>query len=178
MGERKPMPEVLSEPALQTLGRIGIAMLLGGAVGLDRELAQKPAGLRTHMLVAGAATLLVSLSASIVHAEAFDLDPGLINADPIRIIEAVITGVSFLGAGTILRYGSSQKVEGLTTAASILMAAGLGIAVAVDRIVLAVGLTALVVMVLAGVGWLENRMSKNQDQIRNADLEKRGETDE
>jgi putative Mg2+ transporter-C (MgtC) family protein len=133
-------------------------MLLGALLGLDRELAHKPAGLRTHMLVSGAAALLVGLGDILVGHFDVELGHTLIRVDPLRIIEAVITGVSFLGAGTIIRHGSSQQVEGLTTAASLLFVAGVGITVALSQLVLAVGITILALLTLRVLhmvsGWL------------------------
>ncbi len=146
---------------VQILAYVALAMLLGAMIGLDREFAGKPAGLRTHMLVAGAATLLVTLSDLMVKEFSVDLSSQLVRADPIRIIEAVITGVSFLGAGTIIRSRSDRQVEGLTTAASILLAAALGICVALSQLMLAVGVTILALITLRGVNvferWLERR---------------------
>jgi putative Mg2+ transporter-C (MgtC) family protein len=89
--------------------------------------------LRTHMLVAGGAALLMALGDVIL--DHFDIKVGhaAVQSDPIRIIEAVITGVSFLGAGTIIRRGSTDAVEGLTTAASLLFVGGVGVTVALSR---------------------------------------------
>jgi putative Mg2+ transporter-C (MgtC) family protein len=144
---------------LQLLGMVAFAMILGGLVGLEREAAQKPAGLRTHMLVAGAAALLVALGDLV--ARTFDApttdDNFRIQTDPVRVIEAVVTGVSFLGAGTIIR-SSGQRVEGLTTAASLLVAAAVGIAVASNQHIVAVGVTLLVLVVLKLVYRMERRL--------------------
>jgi putative Mg2+ transporter-C (MgtC) family protein len=137
---------------------VGGAMLLGALVGLDRELAEKPAGLRTHMLVAGASALLVSMNEFVVRA--FGVDDALINTDPIRIIEAVVTGVSFLGAGTIIRRRAGSQVEGLTTAASLLFVAGVGVAVALSQWIVAIGATLLVLITLRGLGYLELRRDR------------------
>jgi putative Mg2+ transporter-C (MgtC) family protein len=139
---------------LQILAYVTLAMLLGAAIGFERELEDKPAGLRTHMLVAGAATLLVALSGIVLKRFNVDLGSGLVRSDPIRIIETVITGVSFLGAGTIIR-SSTRHVEGLTTAASILFAAAVGMCVALSQLVLAVGATVLVLVTLRGVGFAQ-----------------------
>jgi putative Mg2+ transporter-C (MgtC) family protein len=148
---------------IQPLAYVALAMLLGAIIGLERELADKPAGLRTHMLVAGAAALLVTLSDLMVYEFSVNLSSQLVRADPIRIIEAVITGVSFLGAGTIIRSRSDGQVEGLTTAASILLAAALGICVALSQLALAIGVTILALITLRGVNalerWLERRRS-------------------
>jgi putative Mg2+ transporter-C (MgtC) family protein len=146
---------------VQILAYIALAMLLGAIIGLEREFADKPAGLRTHMLVAGAAAFLVMLSDLMVREFDADLGSQLVRADPIRIVEAVITGVSFLGAGTIIRSRSGRQVEGLTTAASILLAAALGICVALSQLALAIGVTVLALITLRGVNvlerWLEQR---------------------
>jgi putative Mg2+ transporter-C (MgtC) family protein len=148
---------------IQILAYVALAMLLGAIIGLDREFADKPAGLRTHMLVAGAATLLVSLSDVVIQRFSADLSNQLLQSDPIRIIEAVITGVSFLGAGTIIRHGSGRHVEGLTTAASILFAAAVGVCVALSQLVLAVGVTALTLLTLRGVGFVRHQLGRRGD---------------
>jgi putative Mg2+ transporter-C (MgtC) family protein len=135
-------------PPFWILGYVAVAMLLGAMIGLEREIAGKPAGLRTHMLVTGAATLFVTLGDIVVQRFDAELGGQLVRSDPIRIIEAVITGVSFLGAGTIIRHGSRQSVEGLTTAASMLFATAVGVAVALSQLLLAVGLTLMVLVIL------------------------------
>jgi putative Mg2+ transporter-C (MgtC) family protein len=116
----------------KVVGEVALAMLLGGLIGIEREAANKPAGFRTHMLVSGAAALLVSLGHALV--ETFQSDAPLrLQSDPIRIVEAIVTGVSFLGAGTIFRRARGEHVEGLTTAAALLLSAALGICVALER---------------------------------------------
>ncbi len=146
---------------LQILGNVALAMILSALIGLERELADKPAGFRTHMLVGGAAALLVGISEGIV--ASFDIAPNrttsnLVQVDPIRIIEAIIAGVSFLGAGTIFRSKEASKMEGLTTAASLLFVAGLGISVAVSQLILAIGATLLALLVLYAGKRLEHRL--------------------
>jgi len=145
---------------LKILGHVGVAMLLGAVIGFERELADKPAGMRTHMFVAGAAALLVSLADILVVRFAEDYSSGLIRSDPIRVIEAIVTGVAFLGAGTIIRRGSRTLVQGLTTAATLLFTAALGICVAVQSYVLAVGATALALLTLRLVHALEIRLRR------------------
>jgi putative Mg2+ transporter-C (MgtC) family protein len=140
------------------LGTVVLAMALGSVIGWDRELSDKPAGLRTHMLVAGAAALLVAIGELLVTSRAVDIDSDLVRADPVRIVEAVITGVSFLGAGTIIRQ-SDQRVEGLTTAASLLFVAGVGICVALYQFVLAVGATLLALLVLRAAKLVERPLN-------------------
>lgn len=133
-----------------------ISMLLGAAVGFDRELADKPAGLRTHMLVAGSATLLVALGQIIVRE--YHVDSQIVRSDPIRIISAIITGVSFLGAGTIIR-GGTDRVKGLTTAASLLFVASVGICVALSKLILAIGVTVIALLTLRGIAYAERKLS-------------------
>ncbi|MEZ4682668.1 MAG: MgtC/SapB family protein [Caldilineaceae bacterium] len=86
--------EITAWAQLQILGYVVIAMALAATIGFEREHADKPAGLRTHMLVAGAAALLVGLSDMVIMSS--EIDPTLVRSDPIRIIEAIITGMSFL----------------------------------------------------------------------------------
>jgi putative Mg2+ transporter-C (MgtC) family protein len=149
-----------AETQWQILGYVALAMVLGAAAGLEREAKDKPAGLRTHMLVAGAAALLVALGDVVIMSYDLDLDQQLLQSDPIRIMEAVITGVSFLGAGTIIRHRGKQQVEGLTTAASLLFVAGIGLCVALSQALLAVGLTLLVLLTLRGLGYLRRQLSE------------------
>lgn len=130
------------------------AMVLGSLIGLERESIKRPAGLRTHMLVTGAAALFVSFGNLLVRDYDFALQQEVLRADPIRIIEAVVTGVSFLGAGTIIR-GEQGNVRGLTTAASLLFSAAIGVAVALNQFVLAVALTFLILIILGGLRLLE-----------------------
>jgi putative Mg2+ transporter-C (MgtC) family protein len=138
-------------------------MLLGAVIGFEREIEDKPAGLRTHMLVAGAAALLVSVGDVVVRRFSVDLGSEVVRSDPMRIIEAVITGVSFLGAGTIIRHRGRRRIEGLTTAASTLFTAGVGVCVALSQVMLAVGGTVLVLVTLRGVGMLQRRIERAAD---------------
>lgn len=145
-------------PQLYVLGHVALAGALGGLVGLEREQANKPAGLRTHMLVAAAAAMLMELGEIIVlHFR--DFESSLVTADPIRIMQAIIVGVSFLGAGTIITNNSEERVEGLTTAASVLLSTALGIAAAMGQYVLAIGAAVLTVGVLRGVKVMEGRVN-------------------
>lgn len=136
---------------LEMLLQILLATVLGAAVGFERELAERPAGLRTHALLGAAACLLVVLTDTVIAHFAIESAPSLLTTDPVRIIEAVVTGTAFLGAGTIFRHGS-DKVEGLTTAASLLLVASIGIAVALQQIILAVLVTVLALALLRIAG--------------------------
>lgn len=139
---------------LEVVGYVILAMVLCAFVGIEREMADKPAGFRTHMLVGGAAALLVKLSGIII--DTLPVSSSLIQVDPIRVMEAIIAGVSFLGAGTIFRRTDKETTEGLTTAASLLFVAGVGVSVATGQLVLAVCVTAMALLVLRGAGWLQN----------------------
>ncbi len=140
------------------LGYIALAMLLGAVIGCERELADKPAGVRTHMSVAGAAALLVMLGDVLV--EHFDQDSNVIRADPIRIIEAIVSGVAFLGAGMIIRDSSHNVVLGLTTGATLLLTAAVGICVAVKELTIAIGVTMLALLTLRTVHVVEVRLKR------------------
>jgi putative Mg2+ transporter-C (MgtC) family protein len=142
------------------LGNLSIAMVLGALIGLDRELAHKPAGLRTHMLVAGSAALLIALGSLTIEYFQQQLGIDLLQSDPIRIIAAVITGVSFLGAGTIIRQPAEGHIEGLTTAASLLFVSALGMCVALSQWLLAIGATIIVLIILRIVPFFERIFRK------------------
>jgi putative Mg2+ transporter-C (MgtC) family protein len=138
---------------LKVASEVGLAMLLGGLVGLEREAARKPAGFRTHMLVAGSAALIIGAGHALVLT--FGEHAAAVRSDPIGLIGAIVTGVSFLGAGTIFRRRQNEVVEGLTTAASLLFCAALGVCVSLERFVLALSVTALALLVLRGVRFVE-----------------------
>jgi putative Mg2+ transporter-C (MgtC) family protein len=130
-------------------------------VGLEREFADKPAGLRTHMLVGATSAFLVLMAFRAV--DSLDQEAYL-RTDPIRIIEAIVVGISFLGAGTILknvRQGEGD-VEGLTTSASILSVAVVGIAVALNNFVLAVAVTLWNLFVNWGINKLVVTIKRNR----------------
>lgn len=141
------------------VGQIAFAMVLGGAVGWERELAYKAAGVRTHMLVAGAAALFVGIGLLLTRDFYTDLPAGAFNADPTRILQAVMVGVGFLVAGSIFRPRGS-RVEGLTSAATILFVAGIGMACALSHYILALCVTVLALVVLRIILLFEQR-SKN-----------------
>ena len=130
-----------------------VSTVLGTAVGWERQVGRKPAGLRTHTLVCLGSTLFVLLTA---HA-AREFAGG--NVDPTRIIHGVVTGVGFLGAGSIMRH--EGFVQGLTTAASVWMVAAIGVAVGVHAWGLAVTGTVLALVVLEGYRWIERRLSRD-----------------
>jgi putative Mg2+ transporter-C (MgtC) family protein len=97
--------------------RLGAAVLAGALIGFDREIRDKPAGLRTLALVALGSALIVLTA-----------HPGATADSTSRVIQGIVTGIGFLGAGTILRGRTERSIHGLTTAASIWLAAGIGVA--------------------------------------------------
>ena len=155
----------LDRTQFQILFGVIIAMFLGGAIGFEREISNRPAGLRTHMLVAGAACLFVALGDHMVRSFDATLGSTLVQSDPIRIIQAVLIGISFLGAGTIVRR-QEEGIEGLTTAASILVAAGIGVASALDLWIISVGITALTLLTLSGVRVIERALVARRKDFR------------
>lgn len=132
------------------------AIALGALIGVERELARRPAGLRTHMLVAGTSALLVSLVTPLIQNLQKVVGTSALQADPVRIIEAIVTGVAFIGAGTIIR--RKDDIDGLTTAASLLFTAVIGITVALDHYLTAVLCSFLVVGILSAVKRLEAKI--------------------
>ncbi len=113
------IPALFSTETLDAALRLGSAVAIGGLVGLDRGLRQKPAGLRTHALV--------SLGAALMTYTGIELSTAA-PSEVTRVLQGVIAGVGFLGGGVILRDAQDQRVRGLTTAASIWIVAGLGVA--------------------------------------------------
>lgn len=125
------------------------AVILGGVVGIQREKVGKPAGLRTHMLVClGTAVGVLACSGV-----GMDMD-GLS-----RVIQGIVTGIGFIGAGTILKLTEQREIEGLTTAAGLWMTAAIGVAVGLGALGIAVIATVLTVIVLALLG-LEEALNK------------------
>ena len=147
------------ESQLYVVGAVAYAMVLGGAVGFDRERRNRPAGFRTHMLVAGASALLVGMGRLMV-AEQLDGDDPVLRIDPLRLVEAVVAGVAFIGAGTIFSQRRGTGVTGITTAASLLMVAVVGIAAGLHYHVLALAATVLTLLVLAGLKLVERRLQR------------------
>ena len=129
-----------------------LAVVLGGAIGLERELKAKPAGLRTNILICIGATLLTHVSMTMV------MQNGLRIGDPARLAAQIVSGVGFLGAGTIMQ--GSGMVTGLTSAATIWVVAAIGIAIGADNFIGAAGAGILVTLVLAGLGRLERTLRR------------------
>jgi putative Mg2+ transporter-C (MgtC) family protein len=157
----------MSTEEIDILLKVIIAVCLGGIIGIERELARKPAGIRTHMFVAGAATLVMAISTVLINE--YNATFGNVQSDPVRVIEAIIVGISFIGAGTVLKSEKDHNVYYLTTAASILFASGIGITVALEKYWLAFSLTLLVILVNSAVGGAEQRfLGKGKRHTDNA----------
>ena len=154
---------------LRIIGDVALAILLGGVIGFERELADKPAGLRTHMLIAGSAALLTGVGDAMIGYFQINPESGTLRSDPLRIIEAIITGVSFIGAGTIIRRSSGEQVEGLTTAASLIFSAAVGICAALHLFTLAAGSTVAALVILRVFGWAEKYAERKRAQSIEAD---------
>jgi putative Mg2+ transporter-C (MgtC) family protein len=132
------------------------AMVLGGVIGYERELKNRPAGFRTHMLVAGAATLLIELG-ELLMAQTRYQNAQFLQIDPLRLVEAVVSGVAFIGAGTIFATRSGNSVAGITTAASLLMVSIVGVAVGFGFYLLSLAVTLLTLLVLTVLNMAERR---------------------
>jgi putative Mg2+ transporter-C (MgtC) family protein len=141
--------------------RLFVASLLGAAIGLEREIHAHPAGMRTHLLVSlGSAAFTVL---SIFFFETPAAPNGSLPTDPSRIAAQVVSGIGFLGAGAILKYGSS--VRGLTTAASLWATAAVGMAAGAGAWVVAVASTVLIVLSLGPLNWLIARFRLRRDSL-------------
>ncbi|TAD79075.1 MAG: MgtC/SapB family protein [Oscillatoriales cyanobacterium] len=149
------MPLPLDHKWLDLLTRLGLAILVGATIGIDRQLRHKPAGIRTHMLVSIGAALFALIP----------LELGASIEAVSRSIQGVATGVGFLGAGEILRQkGKTEKVKGLTSAAAIWVAAALGFAAGCGLWALATWGSLLVFLVLRLNG-LERRLARHANLV-------------
>ncbi|MEA3328335.1 MAG: MgtC/SapB family protein, partial [Candidatus Omnitrophota bacterium] len=137
----------------QIMLRLVIAAVLSGLVGFEREIHGRAAGFRTHILVCVGAALITMVSIYIA-----EIYQGIAQVDPARIAAQIVTGVGFLGAGTILRFKAS--VRGLTTAASLWTVAGIGLALGCGFYQGAMGTTAIVLITLLFFGRMERKILK------------------
>ena len=136
---------------LDNLAALGASVILGGLVGLERELRGRWAGMRTHMLVCLGATLFMLAMTSFQHFQSGDVS---------RVIQGMIAGIGFLGAGTILKLTNRSKVKGLTTAATIWLAAAVGVACGLKLYALAGSAVILALVVLEGLRYVERLLDK------------------
>jgi len=132
--------------------RLVAAIILGAAIGLQRERAGKPAGIRTHILATlGTTVFVLGCAGSGMSADGLS-----------RVIQGIVTGIGFLGAGAILKIDDKHDIKGLTTAASIWISAAIGVAVGLGGLGLALLATVLTLIVLGVVGSFEKRFLKHE----------------
>lgn len=159
--ELAAVPTTFASLRLDLLAKLIVATVLGGAIGLEREFAGKPAGLRTNMLICLGAALFTHLSVELAQV-GFSPD-GRPFGDPSRIAAQIVVGIGFLGAGAILH--ARGVVVGLTTAATIWVVAAIGTAVGSGAYLEAVGATALILIVLAGLRPVELRILAKRKRL-------------
>lgn len=140
------LEDILAHPDAANLARLLVALVLSGMVGWERESAGRAAGLRTHMLVGIGAASYVILGE--VMARDFNTYGVSLMIDPLRIIQAVVIGIGFIGAGTIFVLRRNQRVVGLTTAASVWATAGIGMLAGLGNFLVATFIAVLIVGVL------------------------------
>ena len=143
-------------PLLEIAARLALAMVLGGLIGVDREIRNKAAGLRTHMLIALASAMFTVLTMELFTVLRDEGDNAQMDAS--RVIQAVTAGVAFLAAGAIIQ--SRRGVRGLTTGASMWMAGALGVGCGSGLYLIALIGTGLAIVALTLLGWLEHKFSR------------------
>jgi putative Mg2+ transporter-C (MgtC) family protein len=138
---------------IATLVKLTISVLLGSSIGIEREIASKPAGFRTNVLICFGSALFTILSVrmSVIYGGAHIVDPT-------RIAAQIVTGIGFIGAGTVLR--SQGSVHGLTSAATIWAVSAIGVAIGIGEIYLAIISSIIIVVVLIIFGWFEKKLIK------------------
>ncbi len=141
---------------LDLMLQLGLATLLGGAIGLERELGGKPAGLRTNILICIGSVLYTHLSLAMMRGIGGAIPPG---TDTTRVAAQIVTGVGFIGAGTILH--ARGAVVGLTSAATIWVVAAIGVGLGSGYYLEGVGTTLVVLAVLAGLGRVEKLVERH-----------------
>ncbi len=149
---------MLTDLVTHTAGKLILAALLGGIIGLERELHNKPAGLRTNILIAMGSALFTTISQQMAT-----------NADPTRIAAQVVTGIGFIGAGVILR--ENGAVVGLTTAATIFVVSAIGVAIGASLWWPSVVATAIVLITLLALVPIERWLKTKQASARASDHE-------
>jgi putative Mg2+ transporter-C (MgtC) family protein len=142
------MPD--KQQLVRLLVRLLIAAILGAVIGLEREQTGKEAGIRTHMLVAMSAALIVLAPTQ----------SGMNSDELSRIIQGLVTGIGFIGGGAILKLQEKREIEGLTTAAGIWMTSAIGMAAGLGRAGLAIIGTILTWIILSVLGPISERLGK------------------
>jgi len=136
---------------LEIITRLVLAAIIGGLIGTEREISNRPAGLRTHILVTTGACLIMLVSID----GFFILGEGVLSGDPARLAAQVVSGIGFIGAGTILRTGNN--ITGLTTAASLWVSAGIGLAIGAGYYLGAIVTAAIVLLTLMSLRVFDRR---------------------
>jgi putative Mg2+ transporter-C (MgtC) family protein len=132
--------------------RVTAAVILGGILGIQRERARKPAGLRTHMIVClGTSVVVLACLASSMDMSGLS-----------RVVQGIVTGIGFIGAGSILKLSEQREIRGLTTAAGLWMTAAIGVAVGLGSLGVALIGTAATFIVLSLIGAVEARLEKRE----------------
>ena len=146
------------------VARLMLATIFGAVIGFEREWRNRPAGLRTHILICVASAMFALLTIEIVHAPMFTTDAmkEAVKVDPIRVVEAVTAGIAFLAAGTILF--SRGEVQGLTTGAGMWLAGAIGLAAGLGLWQIAGFGTLLVLIVLGLMHALEVKLDLSEDK--------------
>lgn len=141
------------------LARAAVAAILGGTLGLDREVRRAAAGVRTYALVGmGAAGFI---AAAILIAQAVESDPSTLNDNQSRMAAGLVAGVGFLGAGAILR--TSERIRGLTTASSIWVTAAIGLLIGTGSWILGIGMTILALIIVVGLRPLHESLGESDE---------------
>lgn len=143
----------------ECIARLVLALLAGGLVGLEREVRGRQAGFRTNLLVCLGSAMVMIVSISVSRLKDYGASPGVnLNIDPARIGYGVMTGIGFLGAGTIIHFKGS--VRGLTTAAALWCVAAVGLGIGIGLYLLAIITTAMIVLALWLLDLLEAQIPK------------------
>ena len=150
----KEMNGIMEITETLALTRLGISLLLGGLIGLERMIHKHPAGMRTFMLICLGSTLATLASIYICQT-----NTDLINGDPGRIAAQILTGIGFIGAGLIIK--TNDGVSGITTASSIFVTAAVGIAVGVGMMLTASIVTLIVLIILSSGYYVRKRQDNN-----------------
>ena len=153
---------IFTDPSLSTLFQLVVACVLGGALGLERSIRHKPVGFKTCLIMALSTCLLTIVS--IKSAELYSTMTGHISSDPMRLAAQIVSGIGFLGTGVIM-HRSNDMVSGITTAAMIWTASGIGIAVGAGFYIDAAIITALILVVLRFSSAFVGLFQKNRKLI-------------
>lgn len=142
--------------SVEIIKRLILSAILGGLIGVEREINNRPAGLRTHVLVTLGSTLVMLVSIDGLSR----INDIAVLSDPYRLAAQVVSGIGFLGAGTIMRTGNN--INGLTTAASLWVCAGIGLAIGTGYYLGGIVTVAIVLITLMNLGFIEKRFLKKK----------------